>query len=107
MVKNLKEQRLKKGLSQHQLGEIIGLSQQSIHKYETQLIEPDISTLIKLADYFDTTVDYLIGRDKQEEQSVKEDINTEEASLIKSFRHLTKEEKESIIFVINNYLAKK
>lgn len=105
MVKNLKSERTKKGISQHQLGEIIGLSQQSIHKYETQLIEPDISTLIKLADFFGTTVDYLIGH-KSTTQNEFTPLTEEETTLINLYRNLKKNEKNSILMVINNYLSK-
>ena len=61
MVKNLKLLRTKKGLSQQQLADIIGTSQQSINKYENHNVEPDIDTLIAFADFFNTSVDYLIG----------------------------------------------
>ena len=61
MVKNLKLLRTKKGLSQKQLADIIGTSQQSINKYENHNVEPDIDTLIAFADFFNTSVDYLIG----------------------------------------------
>ena len=60
-MKNLKSLRLSKGLSQLKLAELFNISQQSIYKYENGLAEPDIDTLIKLADYFETSVDYLIG----------------------------------------------
>ena len=62
MVKNLKYLRNQKGISQQKLAAEIGISQQSINKYENHDIEPDISTLISLANYFETTVDFLIGR---------------------------------------------
>ena len=42
MVQNLKQLRLEKNLSQNKLAEIIGVSQQSINKYENHNIEPDI-----------------------------------------------------------------
>ena len=37
------------------------ISQQSIWKYENALSEPDIHTLIRFANYFNVSVDYLIG----------------------------------------------
>ena len=61
MVKNLRTLRMSKGISQQQLADVIGTSQQSINKYENHNVEPDISTLIMLADYFQVSVDYLIG----------------------------------------------
>ena len=60
-MKNLKALRLSKKLSQQQLALRLNLSQQTIYKYENEITEPDIATLIKLADYFNTSVDYLIG----------------------------------------------
>ena len=59
MIRNLKKLRTEKGVSQRQLCEAIGVSQQSINKYENYEIEPDIRTLIMMAQYFDTSVDYL------------------------------------------------
>ena len=60
-MKNLKALRLSKKLSQQQLALRLDLSQQTIYKYENGITEPDIATLIKLAGYFNTFVDYLIG----------------------------------------------
>lgn len=58
----LKELRIEKGLSQRRLGEIFGVCNQSVSFWETGSREPDIDTLIRLADFFDVSVDYLIGR---------------------------------------------
>lgn len=51
MLKNLKKLRLRKGLSQQRLADIIGVSRQSVNKYENHSIEPDIDTLISLANF--------------------------------------------------------
>ena len=58
----LKELRESKGLTQKEVAEIIGCSEISYARYENEKREPDISTLCKLAEYFNVTVDYLIGR---------------------------------------------
>lgn len=62
MLKNLRELRRKCGMTQKELGNVVGLTQQTINKYENGNAEPNIRTLIALADYFETSVDYLIGR---------------------------------------------
>ena len=106
MLKNLKFLRNKKGISQQQLADVIGISQQSINKYENHNIEPDISTLIAFADYFNTSVDYLIGNtdiDRKIEAVHQYDLNNEEAALIEKFRLLSREEKDSILLVAKNY----
>ena len=59
-MKRLKELRQKQKISQQKLAEHFHISQQSIWKYENGLAEPDICTLIQFADYFQTSVDYLI-----------------------------------------------
>lgn len=61
MVKNLRKLRNEYKISQKQLADVIGVSQQSINKYENHNIEPDIETLKSIANYFNTSVDYLIG----------------------------------------------
>ena len=61
MLEKLRQLREDAGISQKQLAEAIGVSQQSINKYENHNIEPDIETMIRIADYFDTSTDYLIG----------------------------------------------
>ena len=58
----LKELRESKGLTQKQVADVIGYSVLSYARYEKVEREPDIATLKKLADYFDVSVDYIIGR---------------------------------------------
>ncbi len=110
MVKNLRKLRTNKGISQQQLADVIGTSQQSINKYENHNVEPDISTLAKLADYFQTTIDYLVGHTSSSiEESAAEDFDLypEERGLVENYRKLSGEEKESICIVIRNYLKNK
>ncbi|MCD8116077.1 MAG: helix-turn-helix domain-containing protein [Oscillospiraceae bacterium] len=40
----------------------LGLNQNSISRYETGAREADYKALIALADYFDVSIDYLLGR---------------------------------------------
>ena len=56
------EQRKLNKLTQRQLAEQLGITQPSYIRYENGSSEPNIDTLIKLADIFDISVDYLIGR---------------------------------------------
>lgn len=60
-MENLKKLRLERNLSQQKLAEAIGLSQQTITKYENGKTQPDFQTLMTLAEFFHTSVDYLIG----------------------------------------------
>ncbi len=61
--KIIKQLRYEKKLTQAQLGEIIGATQKSISRYEKEEIELNFNQLIKIADYFSCSIDYLLGRE--------------------------------------------
>ena len=58
----LKELRENKGITQKQLSEETGMSFQSISFYEHGERDPGVKALISLADYFNVSIDYLVGR---------------------------------------------
>lgn len=57
----LRELRKSRGISQLKLAMDLSTSQNTISRYETGEREPGITELITLADYFDVSVDYLLG----------------------------------------------
>ena len=58
----LKELRKKRKITQQRLAIELNMSQNSISRYENEVREADYQTLIKLADYFNVSVDYLLER---------------------------------------------
>lgn len=58
---NLTILRKNKNVSQKELAEFLQMSQTAISHFETGRNEPDLKTVIKLADFFGCSVDYLIG----------------------------------------------
>ena len=58
----LKELRSKKGISQLKLALDLGMNQNSISRYENLERGADYNTLIKFANYFGVSIDYLLGR---------------------------------------------
>lgn len=58
----LKEARKNKGFTQKQVSEFLEISERSYQRYESGAHEFNFKTLIKLADYFDVSTDYLLGR---------------------------------------------
>lgn len=109
MVKNLKKLRKDNKVSQQKLADEIGVSQQSINKYENHNIEPDIDTLIKISNFFNTSVDYLIGNteiNRVIENVYEYDLNDEEKNLIENYRKLLPEQKNAIYLVIKNFNKK-
>ena len=57
----LKELRTAKGISQKELGKIIGGSYSAVSYWEQGINEPKISYVIALCRYFDVSADYLLG----------------------------------------------
>ena len=58
----LKELRKQRKISQLKLAMDLSLSQNSISRYETGERQADYNTLIRIADYFDVSIDYLLRR---------------------------------------------
>lgn len=59
----LKELRSNCGLTQLQLAGILDISKSNISKYEAGSVEPNMDTLIRIANYFNVSIDYLMGRE--------------------------------------------
>ena len=59
---NLKKLRKEKKITQEELSKIIGVERSSIGKYESSGVIPSVDVLNKIADYFNVSVDYLLGR---------------------------------------------
>ena len=59
--------RKKAGWSQEELAEKMGVSRQSISKWEGALSVPDMNRILKLSELFDVSTDYLL-RDEMEEE---------------------------------------
>ena len=58
----LKELRKSRKLNQVDLGKIAGITSKQIQRYESGESEPRLSVLVRLSDYFDVSLDYLVGR---------------------------------------------
>ena len=58
------EQRKLNKLTQRQVAEYLEIAQPSYIRYENGSAEPGLQNLVKLADLFDISVDYLLGREE-------------------------------------------
>ena len=61
-MQRLKTIREKRGISQLKLAMDLGLTQNSVSRYESGAREADYKTLVALADYFNVSIDYLLER---------------------------------------------
>jgi transcriptional regulator with XRE-family HTH domain len=60
-AKRLEKLRVKKGLSQVEFAERIGVSRQAVWKMESGFMNPSVETLKLIAKLFNVTTDYLLG----------------------------------------------
>lgn len=61
-MENIRKLRTQKNLTQREVSKAINVTEREYGHYETGYRKPKIETLIKLADLFDSSIDYLVGR---------------------------------------------
>ena len=97
-MENLKKIREKRNINQLKIALAIGITQESISKYETGNAFPSKEILIKLADYLNCSIDYLLNRTDNpninKEKISKEDEKIE--NLIFRFKNLSDENKNKL-----------
>ncbi len=101
---NLKKLRIEKGISQQKLAKAINSNQQNIHRYENGFYEPDITTLKILADFFNTSIDYLVGATSNKHKYTQPEecgLNQEETVFLEKFRELTAKQRKSVLIFLN------
>ena len=105
MLDNLKLLRSASGISQKTLADNIGISQQSVNKYENHNIEPDIATLSRIADYFHVSIDYLVGRTNCQfpVSTEKNALSFDEESLLRKYRSLPEKQRKAIQLLLDSY----
>ena len=61
LAENIRSFRKAKSLTQEQLAELLGVTTGAVHKWEAGLSVPDIQLIVQMADFFDVSVDVLLG----------------------------------------------
>ena len=59
---NIRNLRLDKGYTQKQIAQMLGISQNTYSQYEIGVLNYPVDVIIKLADFYGTSTDYLLGR---------------------------------------------
>lgn len=91
---NIRLFRKQKGMNQHELGAAMDVSAVSVSKWEREQTQPDIETLQKLADLFDTSIDELCGRPPK-----PEDAMDNMSVMCRAFRQMKPDEQEKYLAV--------
>ncbi len=84
IAEKIKKYRKERGLTQEALASVLGVSYQSVSKWETGDGYPDITLLPSIANYFEVTVDELIGND---EISAREDVQKNYFDIVHKLPH--------------------
>lgn len=90
-AERLYELRESANLKQVELAQQINLKSSAISKYEKGLTQPSVDTLIKLAEIFSVSIDYLIGVSDIPNPYTSDNFTPKEVNLILNFRKLSKE----------------
>lgn len=95
LAKNIRELRTEAGLSQAKLGKELGYSQQIINAYESGQRVPPTATLEIIAEYFDTSIDILLGKKKRNKKATPKISKVMEK--LKIVEALPKKEQKQVI----------
>lgn len=77
-TERLKAIRNQKKVTQKEVSDALGISPNTYKNYEQGMREPNNEMLCKLADYFEVTVDYLLGREKAPDPFAELNLSTED-----------------------------
>ena len=95
--KNVKEFRLEKGLTQKELAEKIGVTQGTIHFWEQGINEPTSGYLVKLADFFNISIDELLSYEKKDKTHT---MPPKLEKLMRTFNTLTESQQDLALSII-------
>ncbi len=91
-------------MTMKQLGIALGVAESTISQYETGKRQPDNETLLRMAEFFQVTVGYLLGAEPKEKPAIATDDElTKEFSRLMS--QLSPEEKRIVISQIKGILS--
>ena len=74
LAENIRSFRKERSLTQEQLAEALGVTEGAVYKWEAKLSTPELELIIQMADFFDVSVDVLLGyevKDNRLEATVK------------------------------------
>ena len=107
-MSTFKELRKEKRLTQVELAQRLGIDQTTVSKWELDKALPDTQMLIKLADFFDVSIDYLLSRSEyyypdglQQNNSptnapMGDNLSSEERKLLSVYQSLSDEMRETL-----------
>ena len=105
-MEQLKILRLSHKLTQQEIANILGVDRTTYVKYETGKSEPTFETLVRLADYFGVSTDYLLGNEKTPSGNVYDQYSEEDLEIAKLYAALPDDDRRALKDYLE-YLADK
>ena len=104
METRLKQLRIEHSKTLAQIAKALNLTTSAYAHYEQGIREPNITTLIKIANYFDCSIDYLIGRENENGIVIIE--NSPKSQIEELYEKLNRQNKIMVIGYITALLQK-
>ena len=98
VINRLKDLRIARQISQKDFAKRLGVSQQTVASWEVGRTEPANDALKNIADYFNVSTDYLLGRDNLNRNAL---LSNEQKKLLRGFDGLNDEGKKAIMVLIS------
>ena len=94
----LQEIREQKGILQKDLAEKLNKTRACISSWETSKTEPDLQSLIQIADVLEITVDYLLGRtDEMELANIQTELTPDQNELLNLYNQMSFRDKNRLL----------
>lgn len=98
----LSELRSEKNLSQRELAKIMNVSQGTYNNWENSNTQPSIEQLIALANFFEVSVDYLIGRTDDAGTVIQNSAQRTQQEVLRLFNATDKDAQTAILAILKN-----
>ena len=94
----IKELRKEKGISQEELANAINVKNYTIGNWERDRAEPSIEAIMQMADYFEVSTDYILGRSNEIGQvQTNANLASDEVQLLDLYRQMNFQDKNQLI----------
>jgi len=88
-----------RGITQYRLSKDIGISESILSSWKMNTRKPSTDLLVKIAEYFNVSTDYLLGITANPETTKEKDYSKDETDLISTYRQLTPNSKQIVLTV--------
>lgn len=106
-MNRIKELRTERGITQADLAKILKTSDRAVGYYENGDREPDYSTLLKIADYFDVSIDYLLGASDIKNPNENKNDDKEFVAFYEGYKDLDDADKEILKATLDAFVRAK